>query len=431
MKVLHVIPALAPRYGGPSQAVKGMCQALARQGQEVTIYTTNIGNLDVPLDRPVSVDGIEVRYFRVQQPRFYSFSIPLANALKNEVKRFDLVHIHSVFTWPTTAAAFYCRKYKLPYIVRPCGILDPVPLKRAYQTGWLPVTFELKRRYLNRQFLQRKYLKRVLQKRSYIKKIIYLLLVEKRNLEGAAAVHFTSREEAVAVQPCGISVPRFIAPLGIDLRELQHHRSRGFRDQHPELNGKKIVLFLSRVDAEKGLDLRIPALGKLAAKREDFTFVLSGSGRAEYEEQIKGLLHKHGLANRTILTSFVEGRLKWSIFEEAEVFVLPSHHENFGIAVVEAMSVGRPVVITNRIAIHEEVSKARAGLVVSGDSEELGRAIAELLNSSSLRESMGKEGRRLVETKFSWDKVARELCGVYEDIVKRTRRSSAWVRQAP
>ncbi len=433
MKILHVIPSVAERYGGPSQAIRGMCRALVKQGQEVTVFTTNIDgpyDLDVPLDHPVEMDGVKVRYFQVQWPRSYSFSFSLAKAIKEEAWRFDLVHIHSIFNWPITPAAFFCRKFNVPYIVRPCGMLDPVPLKKAYESGWGPTSIYLKQRFLKRKYFKGRYLKSLYQRRSYLKKILYLIFMEKRNLERAAAIHFTSASEMRATQPYGIGAPGFVVPLGVDVKDGREEVAAGdFREQHPDLDGKKIVLFLSRVDAKKGLDLLIPALGSLAGKSNDFVFVLAGNGPADYEKQIRKLLHDDGLADRTILTGFVQGATKWSILRAASIFVLPSYHENFSVAAVEAMSVGLPVVISDQVGIHEEVSKAGAGLVVPQNRVELTQAIAKLLQDSELREDMGRNARRLVERMFSWERGARELIGIYEDILTGARRSPAWVRQ--
>lgn len=411
-----------------------MCRALVRGGHKITIFTTNIDgpvNLQVPLDVPAVMDDVEIRYFQIQKPRSYSFSLSLANALKGEVKKFDLVHIHSIFNWPIIPASFFCRKSDVPYIVRPCGILDPVPLKRAYGGGWMPVSVDLKQRYLKRKYLRARYLKSLYARRSYLKKILYLLFIERRNLEGAAAIHFTSIEETRSTQPYGIGASGFIVPLGIDLDGAQgNNASEGFRSQHPALYEKKVVLFLSRLDAKKGLDLLIPALGNLAKRRDNFVFVLAGSGERKYEMEIQRMLQQYGLDKRTILTGFVEGETKWSVFKAADIFVLPSFHENFGVAVVEAMSVGLPVVISDQVGIHRDVYEAGAGLVVPQNTEELANAIGLLLDNCDLRETMGKKARQLVEGRFSWDLVAKELNWIYKDVLDGTRLSTAWIKQS-
>lgn len=399
MKILHVIPSFVPawRYGGPVKAVSELCQELVRQRQKVTVFTTNIDgpyDLSVPLNKPVSMNGVKVRYFQIQRPRFYSFSLPLAKTLKEEIRQFDIVHIHSIFNWPITPAALFCRKFDVPYIVRPCGMLDPNVLKKRYVS-------------------------KINSFNSYFKKILYLSLIERRNLDKAAAIHFTSNEEMKAAQLLGLKAPGFVVPLGVDLGEIQRNSSsESFRKHYPQLNSKKIILFLSRIDPKKGLDLLIPALGTLAAKRDDFIFVLAGSGDPSYEEKIKTLLSKYGLMQRTILTGFVKGEKKWSIFRDADIFVLPSYHENFGMAVVEAMAAGLPVVISNRVNIHRELNSYGAGIVINCNVRKITETLEKLLDDESLRQEMGKKGRQVVEEKFTWDKVAKQMIEVYEKIIK-------------
>lgn len=425
MKILHVIPVVAPRYGGPSHTIFGMCKALVRQGQQVTLFTTNHDgpdDLDVPLDRPVEIDGVEVRYFQVQPPRSYHFSLPLARALEKEVKRFDIVHIHSVFNWPITPASFFCRRDRVPYIVRPCGILDPVPLKKAYGDGWLPVSFDFKRRYITRKYLKPRYLKSLYQRRAYFKKILYLHLVEKRNLEGAAAIHFTSNQEMRASLPYGLGPPSFVIPLGIDPEAGGGSDSKTAREIYPSLDGKKVILFLSRLDAKKGLNLLIPALASLTVRQKNFVFVLAGSGEPNYEKEIREHLYKYGLLDRTLMTSFVEGDTKWSILRSADIFVLPSYHENFGVAVVEALALGVPVVISDQVGVHEEVSKYEAGIVTACDSHGISDALNVLLENEGLRKAMGKNGKRLVSEKFAWKKVASSLVNSYKSIFSGSLR---------
>lgn len=130
-----------------------LTRELARQGHDVTVMTTNIdgpGVLDVPLERAVSMDGVNVWYFPVQRPRWWCFSKALGRALRQQVDQFDIVHVHSIFLWPTTIAAFWCRRRNVPYLISPHGMLDPVRLRKAYE-GW--------RASLASRFKKRLYLK--------------------------------------------------------------------------------------------------------------------------------------------------------------------------------------------------------------------------------------------------------------------------------
>jgi glycosyltransferase involved in cell wall biosynthesis len=372
------------------------CQALRRHGVQAEIATTNANgetNFVIPEVSPVLIEGIPTYLFERQHPWRYAFSWPLTRWLKKHVRDYDLLHLHAVFVYAIAPAAYYARRYGLPYIVLPHGVLDPWALRK-----------------------------------SRLRKRAYFALLEKRNLDRAAAIHFTAEEEYRRALATGIRARTFVLPYIVNLEESRHPSPRvTLRERRPELQGKTLVLFLSRIDPKKGLDLLIPALGQLASQREDFAFLLAGTGEESYEEQVSRMLHDAGLAPRTVRLGFVQGADKAAVLRDADLFVLPSYQENFGIAVVEAMAAGLPVVISDRVNIHAEVFRAKAGLVVSQDATELARAIATLLDSPVLRETMGKEGQRLVEERFSRDRVAKQLIEVYEDILRGIQRSRAWV----
>ena len=399
MKVLHVIPSFAPawEYGGPIYAVLAMTRELVREDCEITVMTTNInkaGVLDVPLECPVSVEEVETWYFPVEYPRWYCFSRSLARGLKKHVRRFDLVHIHSVFLWPTTIASFWCRKYKVPYIIRPAGALSSVCILKPYDKLWASWS-------------------------SKIKKGFYLKTVGKKDLENAAAIHFTSIVEREEVHPLGLKPPHFIIPMGIDLPHPTNKLSGpSFRDRDPRLKEKKLILFLSRIDPKKGVGFLLAALSDLAKKRDDFVLGIAGSGTKAYELEVQTLVEHHGLSARTIFYGFVEGEDKWSLLHQSDIFVLPSYQENFGFAVVEAMAAGVPVVISQQVGICTEVSKAASGFTVSLNNSEIASAIERLLESEMLRKEMGRNGASLVREKFTWKEVIKHLLREYERIIR-------------
>ena len=175
MNVLHVIPSFAPRYGGPIVAAVGLTRELARRGHDVTVATTNVdgpGELDVPLSRPVPMDGVDVWYFPIQRPRWYHFSAPMGRALRELVRGSDVVHIHSVFLWPTTVAAFWCRRLWRSRIF--CVQL---------RVSWIPLP-ECPSRYVRAC---------ACRPRVRAKKWLYLQDGwQPRIMGGAAALHFTS-----------------------------------------------------------------------------------------------------------------------------------------------------------------------------------------------------------------------------------------------
>jgi len=232
LRILQIIPSISLVYGGPSQMVKGLSSALASQGVDVTVLTTDsngdVGQppLDVPLDQPVEQDGYQVRYFRCSPFRRYKFSLDLLRWLWHEGREFDLAHIHALFSPVTTAAAAIARHKKLPYILRPLGTLDPADLQKKRQL-----------------------------------KQIYAALWERPNLASAAGIHFTSAQEAKISERFGIQTRDLVIPLGVTPLVMpppgEARRQLGISDNQP------LLLFMSRLDPKKGLNLLIPALERL------------------------------------------------------------------------------------------------------------------------------------------------------------------------
>ena len=196
MRILHVVPALAERSGGPTRAVLGLARQICLLGHQAVIYTTDVDGQQPLLTwrptvshvaerGPTSVDGVPVLYFKTIFPSRWVTSPAMARALRSHTSEFDVIHIHSLFMFSTLAAAHYARKHRVPYIVRPHGSLDP--------------------------FLRR---------RGRLKKFIYTGLIEKRNLDRATAIHYTSRDERDLAAPVGIKAPSVVVPLGVNLEEF-------------------------------------------------------------------------------------------------------------------------------------------------------------------------------------------------------------------
>ncbi|MGC1394141.1 MAG: glycosyltransferase, partial [Coleofasciculaceae cyanobacterium] len=199
LKILQIVPSISLVYGGPSQMILGLSSALAAQGMEVTVITTDSNGdsgqapLDVPLNTPVEQDGYQVRYFHCSPFRRYKFSIELLRWLSTNSAKFDIAHIHALFSPISTAAATVSRAKKLPYILRPLGTLDPADLSKKKQL-----------------------------------KKLYAALWEKHNLAGAAAIHFTSIQEEKISERFGTQTEDLIIPLGVcpPLVRKEHERVR-------------------------------------------------------------------------------------------------------------------------------------------------------------------------------------------------------------
>lgn len=390
MKILHVIANLAPRYGGPSKACWEMARAVAQLGHEVSIYTTNQdgpGELAVPLYRPVYRDGVEIRYFPIQPPRFWGTSLPLARALRQKIPAVDLVHLHSLYLFHNLVAGHYCRQYAIPYLMRPQGTLDPFIYRRH------------------------RWRKRLME-----------LLFEDRNIRRAAALHFTTAEEAELASPFTFQTPGVVVPLGIDNVEFAELPEPGrFRARHPEISDKRIILFFGRVNFKKGLDILVKAFGAVARKREDIHLVIAGPDNEGWGDKVRSWLSDEGLLGRTTFTGMLLGPEKLAVLRDAEMFVLPSYSENFGIAVIEAMAAGLPVIISDKVNIWREVQAGGAGRVIPCDAEALAEQILELMAQPKLAQQMGRRGRTLVQECFQWPRIAQNLAAAYAQIIDHHR----------
>ncbi|MBA4375967.1 MAG: glycosyl transferase [Anaerolinea sp.] len=388
MRILHVIANLSPERGGPPKTALELSQALARLGHEVSLYTTNADGqdvLDVPTDRPVWVDGVTVHYFPIGCFRRWGFSGSLGKALCADIPSFDVVHIHSLYLFHTFVAAHYCRHYGVPYLIRPHGTLDP--------------------------FLRRK---------SRLKKAVYNFLVEKRSLDNAAAIHYTSQGEMdLGHDALKIRAPGVVVPLGLDVDEYSTLPTRGtFRARFPEIGNKFLVLFLGRINFVKGLDLLARAYGVIARQRQDVHLIIAGPDEEGYGRRVQSWLVNEGVLERVTFAGMLRGQDKLAAFADADVFVLPSYTESFGMAVVEAMACGLPVVISNKVNIWREVAQAEAGLVVNCDSGELADALLKIMDDPELKEH-GEKGKHLVQQRFTWERVASQMLQVYQAIQSR------------
>jgi glycosyltransferase involved in cell wall biosynthesis len=384
--ILHVIPSLAPRDGGPTVATLAVCRELIRRGQQVEIYTTNAdgeGCLDVPLEAATHVRGIDITYFPINGSHYYKISRAMASALHKNIPRFQLVHINSLYQFPSSIAAYYCRKYQIPYILRPHGTLDP---------------------YLYR--------------RHPLRKRLYEALIERRNLATAAAVQFTTAEEMKLASSFNLRFRGIVIPHGVEIDTLPPACTTLATSLWPELNEKRVVLFLGRINFKKGLDILVAAFGRVLRQRRDTHLVLAGPDTNGYEARVRRWLAEEQATHNVTFTGMVERERKISLLNRADLFVLPSYTENFGIAVVEAMAAGLPVLVSNRVNLWPEIQNAGAGIVINPDVGELTTALLTLLDHPSHAMEMGARGRLLALERFSWESVGERLMCLYREITR-------------
>ena len=368
--------------------VVGLAKAQAALGHQVTILTTDSNGdrgqapLDVAIGVSVQQDGYEVLYFRCTPFKRYKFSVGLFGWLWANAKTYDIAHIHALFSPVSSIAATIARVQKLPYVLRPLGTLDPADLAK----------------------------KRLIKK-------LYATVLEKPNIQGATAIHFTSDQEAKVSERFGVVTNDWVIPLGVMLPDGSQTREE-VRSHYQIPIDKPVILFMSRLEPKKGLELLIPALERLVDDT-NFHLVIAGANpqNPEYAAMIGDRIQRSVLGERSTITGFVTGALKTDLLRCADLFVLPSYYENFGIAVAEAMAVSIPVVISDQVHIHSDITKSNSGWVCQCEVESIETALRAALNSADDRIFRGHNAATHANTYYSWQAIAPQVIAKYQSVI--------------
>ena len=382
MRILHVVPTYFPavRHGGPIFAVHGLCRALAARGHELQVFTTNRdgpGITPTPIATPVNLDGVQIRYFPIPLLRRLYWAPALGQALHHEIGKLDIVHLHTVFLWPTWAAARAARRAGVPYVLSPRGSL----------------------------------VKDLIARRSWLAKSAWIHFIERSNVEQAAALHLTSELERTELECFGWQLPRLaVIPNAID--EPISANGNIASDVEAITSEQPLVLFLGRLSWKKGLDRLLRAF----AHTQSAILAVVGPDDENFAPKLVKLAAELRIGDRVrILPRTVIGSEKERLFAAARLFVLPSYSENFGNTVLEAMRRGVPVIVTPEVGAAEIVRTSGAGLVVAGEPEPLSSAIRLLIADLSLAQSMGDAGKRHA-ARFTWDHVAMQMEDLYKGL---------------
>jgi glycosyltransferase involved in cell wall biosynthesis len=385
MRILHVVPTYLPatRYGGPIVAVHSLCRALAARGHAVEVFTTSIdGPLDtlVPYDRPVMLDGVKVRYFASRRLRRLSYAPALMQSLRREIAGADVVHLHSAFLWPTWRAARLSRKSHVAYVVSPRGML----------------------------------VKALIASRNRLIKSAWIALIERANLEQAAAIHATSAIEAEEIQKFGWRLPRIaVVPNGVDAIEQAERRDAPPADIAALAGREPLVLFFGRLAQVKGLDRLLRAF----ARTRRGTLAIVGNDYEGLAASLFEMARQLRIDDRVrIVPRTITDAEKEYMFAAARAFVLPSYSESFGNVVLEAMQRGLPVIVTPEVGAAEVVKESGGGLVAGGDAQSLGAAIDRLTEDAAQSAAMGEAGRRHVSEHYGWPSVAARMEALYGEL---------------
>ena len=384
MKILHVIPSAAPVDGGPNLAVRAMARGLIDRGVHVTIATTNAagdGTLDVPLDAPVIDGGVVYRFFARTVPGSWKFSWPLTRWLWANAGRYDVVHVHALFSYATIPACRAASHAPVPYVLRPLGTLSEWSLRHR---GW--------------------------------KKRPYYSLLERSHLERASAIHVTSDTEAVDLARLGFGDRTRVIPLGVEVPERRNTRA-------PAIGGPLRLLFLSRLHEKKNIPLLLRALASDGPTRRGVQLTIAGDGDPRYRAELERLTGELRLGDRVRFVGHVDGDAKDALFATCDCFVLPSAHENFGLAVAEALAAGMPVILTPGVALAGAVAVAGAGIVVDATDSALAAALTWAAEHPAVLGEMRGRAWQLARRDLSWDTSCSRLVALYEELAAEPRRA--------
>ena len=393
MRVIHVIQWLDPARGGPPIVATSLAAAQAQFGQWIGIvsYDVNVNARDASRPDPVppgSVPHSELIHLSQLPPPGAIERITASRAgrhLNGLINRGDVLHLHGVWDPLVRGAADVARRRGIPYVITPHGMLDPWSLQ------------------------QRKW-----------KKKLALLMTYRRMLNGAAFLHALNADEARLIEPLKLTCPVKIVPNGVFMEEIEPLPPSGsFYSEYPQLEGRPYVLFMSRLHYKKGLDILADAFASIASRFGDLQLVIAGpddGAEADFERRVAG----HGLRHRVHLTGPIYGHRKLAAFGDCTIFCLPSRQEGFSMAITEALGCGAPVVITETCHF-PEVAEADAGEVVATDSTAVAGALGRLLDDSALRTRMGRAGRELVKSRFTWPNIASRTMAAYEQELRRCR----------
>jgi len=387
LKILQVVPYFPPAYafGGPVRVVFDISKELVKRGHEVVVYTSDAKDLASRLSvEPVSyIDGIKVYYFRnILFSKLKLFLTPeLVSKVKEEVKQVDVIHLHEYRTFQNIIVHHYAMKYKVPYVLQAHG---SVP--RFTYLKWL--------------------------------KMIYDVFFGYRLLRDASMVIALNQAEVKQYKGMGVPEEKIeIIPNGIDLLEYNNLPHKGcFRKKFDIGDHEKIVLSLGRIHRIKGVDILVEAFENIIRELDNIRLVIVGPDDG-YLDKIKFLIETKNMRNNVLITGPLYGKDKLEAYVDANVYVLPSRYEIWGMTLFESIACGTPVILTDNCGA-SEYFKDKTGLVAKPNSYELCMMILKLLQDTKLIDVFRMNCGKIIE-EFDISKIIQKFEGTYKEVVRQ------------
>lgn len=386
MRILLVIKSIDPAFGGPAETASRIPVILNARGHNVEVATLDAPGSPWLQDRGFTTHALgATRGLFPRLLRKYGFSPVLKPWIRQNAKNYDAIIIHGIWNYASFGTWRALKGSGKPYFVLLHGMLDP----------WFKSRYPLK----------------------HFKKSLYWPWADYKVLRDARAALFTCEEErrlakkSFKLYKCNEAVVNYgvVAPP-----PDTGAQKRLFISKFPELSEKRLILYMGRIHPKKGCDILIKAFASLAYRDKTLHLVMAGPDQTGWLARLQGLAERLGISDRITWTGMLLDDFKWGAFYSAEVFILPSHQENFGITVVQAMACGLPVLITNMVNIYTEIESGGAGFVANDDLE----GVVELLGKwfdlpSNKKIEMSQKCRKVFEEKFTMDAFVESLLRVF------------------
>jgi glycosyltransferase involved in cell wall biosynthesis len=381
VKILQIVQTLDPSVGGVASAVVSLSRGLSRRGHKIDIVA-----LDDPSAPWIAALGLNVHALG-RGTTSYRYSKQLLPWLREHGPEYDCVIVHGLWQYLTFAAWRALHRTSTPYYVFPHGMLDP----------WFKKTYRLK----------------------HLKKWLYWPWAEYRVLRDATAVIFTSEEERLQARKSFwlYRCREKVSTLGLEPPPpVSSQAKETFLARYPQLRDAHALLFLGRLHPKKGCDMLIEAWPRDSNTEKALTLVMAGPDQVGWEKHLRAHADRLGIAPRVVFTGMLEGEMKQGALACVEAFILPSHQENFGMAVVEAMAAGLPVLISDRVNIWREIDADHAGYVESDDLSGTTRLIERWMQTPpAQRETMSANARQSFARRFEIDRAVDSLLRVLSE----------------
>jgi len=384
VKVLHIMPTIDPASGGPVEGLKQLCNIFSHAGHEIEVATLDSSEFDRRLAFPVKVFALGPGMGT------YGYAPAVFSWLRANAHRYDAVVVHGIWQYPAVAVHRALAGTGVPYAVITHGMLDPY-FKHRYPF-------------------------------KHIKKMIYWRLILKRIMQDANTVFFTCADEMLLARQSfsHYRVRETVMPFGTFGPDCELAAAREeFLERWPHLRGKRLALYAGRIHPKKGTNILIKAFAATLAKDPAWHLVIAGPDQIGWRKDLQALATGLGIGDRITWTGMLTGSLRWGAFPASEVFVLPSHQENFGMVVAEALACGLPVILSRKVNIWREIVHHWAGIAgedtVEGTTESL-----QLWSEHTPEEieAFGDRARDCFDRHFNLNRTSKSVLQIFENLAE-------------